>query len=462
MVRNLSMEKRMFQINEQMNLVDIVSQFTRLKPVGEQFVGLCPFHQENTPSFFVHPEKEVYYCFGCNAHGNKKTFLRQIGFEFGKSEVSFAEKFANYAVKNLLKNKDAIAWLREKGFTNQDIKDYEIGFIDNIEKFIEVNQNSIDNLKEIGVVDKSGNFKFSNFFVFPVYNIKNRIEGFVFRTTEGYINSKFKAKSNVFGLKQAYEYIKAFRKVYVVEGIRDVVAMRQNGFFNTVASLGCNFTQNQLNLLARLADEVVLVFDGDESGRQATLSAVTKLELPTKISVVLLENGDPFDNKENLSSLIKELSVSEYLKTLNYKANAAVKVLNNYTDDIVLFEEIKNFSTVYGVPEQIVASKIEQRFKRIIPQLTNEERVAGYILNKGFTPSPFLFTSLDLQYIFSENIIEETAKLVCLYDKNDEVTKDSVKTKVFEKFVEACKQTSDPIEMLAALYVVLEALNLED
>lgn len=440
--------------------VEIVSYFTKLKKVGNQYVGLCPFHNEDTPSFFIHPEKELYHCFGCNASGNKIKFLKEVGIYFKKDDKnSDLEKFAYISNMFLINNRFALEHLKNLGFTEVDIKDFQIGYIDNLDRVLEkIGQEAVENLG----IPKN----LENFFVFPV-KFFGRLVGFVFRTEDSYYNSKFSAKSFLFGFEQAFKTIKETNTIIIVEGIRDVIAMRQNGFLNTVASLGSTLKQDQVNLAFRYADIVILCPDGDASGKNGLINFVSKNKLNGKIEVIALPEGeDPrsLADKGILTEYIKPISLSQFLYINNKTIKEAVKIINNYSSDFTVLEEVKNLSEVYEIPEQTIIKELNKLRPKSekIDYLDSDEKIAGYILNRGLTPSPELFNNQNVREVFLNYKPENSAKILCAFDEKDQSVKEQLRKRIYRKFYEAIKFPLDPIELIVALRVLETALGLDD
>lgn len=321
-------ESLIHQILDRVNLVELIGQQVKLKRVGRNYVGLCPFHADSNPSFCVSAEKGVYRCFGCGESGNAISYLMKAR---GMSFVESAELLARHAGIELrfedgdrasyARSKDRRRWLlevnreahqffrsaldgplgepgrtylAERGIGRKMISTFQIGFCPTGAQLYEtfVKKGVPLNLaEELGLVVKSrrtGSYwdRLSGRVIFPILTVGGEIAGFSGRALPGepgpkYLNSPesevFKKSELLFGLVQAREGIKRNDCSVLVEGQLDVVALREAGVENVVAPLGTALTEHQCAVLRRFAPNVVLMFDGDDAGRKATWRAMTLL-----------------------------------------------------------------------------------------------------------------------------------------------------------------------------------------
>ena len=316
------------EVREKNDIVDIISQYVSLKKKGASYFGLCPFHNEKSPSFSVSRDKQMYYCFGCGQGGNVYTFLMEYnrlsfvealqelaaraGVELPEAEQTPEERQqadARVVLKEMNKKaavyfhwllnsprgEKAMAYLKGRGLTDATIKHFGLGYADiyrdDLYQYLKKQGYSDYQLKESSLVTidsvKGSYDKFFNRVIFPIMDVNQRVIGFGGRVMgDGepkYLNSKetilFDKGRNLYGLN----YAKRSREhaVILCEGYMDVIALHQAGFTNAVAPLGTAFTPNQAMLLKRYTDEVILSFDSDGAGVRAALRA-----LP-----ILRENG---------------------------------------------------------------------------------------------------------------------------------------------------------------------------
>ncbi len=312
------------KIKEENDIVDIVSEVVTLKKTGKNYLGRCPFHNEKTPSFTVSSEKQIYKCFGCGEAGNVISFVmkaRNMAFPEavkllgekvgivvddadspGKSSAT-NEKFkrmydinvqaARYFYTNLKRFKAPYEYLKGRGITDETIKKFGIGFsLDNwqgIRSYLKQRGFSEEEILELGLTTKNekGNIydRFRNRIIFPVFNVSGRVIGFGGRVLDDskpkYLNSPetpiFHKGTNPYGLNLAIKNNPA-RTVIMVEGYMDVISLSQQGVTNVVATLGTALTEGQCKLLKRYIDTVIVSFDSDVAGQNATIRGLEILQ----------------------------------------------------------------------------------------------------------------------------------------------------------------------------------------
>ena len=303
------------------DIVDVVSQYVKLTRRGSTYFGLCPFHNEKTPSFSVTPSKQMYYCFGCGAGGNVFNFVMEYeNYTFGEALQHLADRAgvqlpkieysrearqkaeeraalleinklaARYFYYQLRREsgKTAYAYLTGRGLSEETIKKFGLGysdkFSDDLYKFLKSKNYSDMLLRDSGlfnVDERHGMYdKFWNRVIFPIMDVNNRVIGFGGRVMgDGkpkYLNSPetkiFDKSRNLYGLNVA----RTTRKNYLIlcEGYMDVISMHQAGFTNAVASLGTALTSGHASLLKRYTQEVLLLYDSDDAGVRAALRAI--------------------------------------------------------------------------------------------------------------------------------------------------------------------------------------------
>ena len=309
------------EVRQKNDIVDVVSQYVRLTRRGSTYFGLCPFHNEKTPSFSVTPGKQMYYCFGCGAGGNVYNFIMEYenysfgealshlagraGVELPKIEYSREAKekaeqraalleinklAAQYFYYQLRREsgKTAHGYLLGRGLSEETIRKFGLGYSDkysdDLYKYLKSKGYSDDLLRESGlfnVDERRGMYdKFWNRVIFPIMDVNNRVIGFGGRVMgDGkpkYLNSPetkiFDKSRNLYGLNVA----RTTRKNYLIlcEGYMDVIAMHQAGFTNAVASLGTALTSGHASLVKRYTKEVLLLYDSDGAGVRAALRAI--------------------------------------------------------------------------------------------------------------------------------------------------------------------------------------------
>ena len=303
------------------DIVDVISQYVKLTRRGSSYFGLCPFHNEKTPSFSVTPSKQMYYCFGCGAGGNVYNFIMEYeNYSFGEALSHLADRAgvelpkieysrevrekAEQRAELLEINKQAAQYyyyqlrteggkigyqyLSGRGLSEETMRKFGLGYSDKfgggLYKFLKSKGYSDERLRESGlfnVDERHGMYdKFWNRVIFPIMDVNNRVIGFGGRVMgDGkpkYLNSPetkiFDKSRNLYGLNIA----RTTRKKYLIlcEGYMDVISMHQAGFTNAVASLGTALTSGHASLLKRYTQEVLLLYDSDEAGIRAALRGI--------------------------------------------------------------------------------------------------------------------------------------------------------------------------------------------
>lgn len=306
------------------DIVDVISGYVKLQKKGSNYFGLCPFHNEKSPSFSVAPAKQMYYCFGCGAGGNVITFIMEYeNYSFrealqllaGRAGVTLPvaeyskeareqadlrsalleinKLAANYFYRQLgqPKGKPGYEYLKNRALSDETIRHFGLGLAnktsDDLYQYLKSQGYHDSLLKETGLVsieERGAHDKFWNRVMFPIMDVNNRVIGFGGRVMgEGgpkYLNSPetklFDKSRNLYGLN----YARTSREKYILicEGYMDVIAMHQAGFTNAVASLGTAFTNQQAALLKRYTQQVVLTYDSDAAGTKAALRAIPILK----------------------------------------------------------------------------------------------------------------------------------------------------------------------------------------
>lgn len=312
------------EVRTKNDIVDIVSGYVKLQKKGSNYFGLCPFHNEKSPSFSVSPSKQMYYCFGCGAGGNAITFLMEYenysfpealqvladraGVELPKEEMTKEARAqadlratlleinklaANYFYYQLKQPQGKLGYdyLTGRKLSDDTILHFGLGFAnktsDDLYRYLKSKGYKDEILKETGLVsieERGTHDKFWNRVMFPIMDVNNRVIGFGGRVmgdgTPKYLNSPetklFDKSRNLYGLN----YARSSRKKYMLicEGYMDVIAMHQAGFTNAVASLGTAFTSQHAMLIKRYTDQVILTYDSDGAGVKAALRAIPILK----------------------------------------------------------------------------------------------------------------------------------------------------------------------------------------
>lgn len=341
-------EQKVSEIRAAANILDVVSDHVILKRAGKNWIGLCPFHSEKTPSFTVTPERQIFYCFGCGVGGNVISFLMKVeGISFLEALKSLAKRYrieipekkltpaqikkisererffeinslaSSFFRENLASAtpEAAIArqYLEKRGIDPSLAASFGIGYAseswDSLLKFLSGRNVSPDVAGQIGlaVKGKNGSFydRFRNRIVFPIHDVSGRVTGFGGRVLDDskpkYLNSPetalYHKGRSIYALNLAREKCRQEGVVYISEGYIDIVSLHQFGVTNSVATLGTALTVDQIRILKGYASQMVLVYDSDEAGRSAAVrSSEAFFKEGVDAYVLLLPDGEDPDS----------------------------------------------------------------------------------------------------------------------------------------------------------------------
>jgi len=366
------------EVRNQNDIVDVISEYVKLQKKGANYFGLCPFHNEKSPSFSVSPGKQMYYCFGCGEGGNVISFVMKYenysfieavqmlasraGIELpqvtrSKEEKENADKRSQILTINTLaakfyyymlkSEKGALAYhyLRGRELSDNTITCFGLGYSDkysdSLYKYMKSKGYKDDILKETGLFtfeEKGVHDKFWNRVMFPIMDVNNKVIAFGGRVMgDGkpkYLNSPetkvFDKSRNLYGLNIA----RTSRKDYLLicEGYMDVISLHQAGFNNAVAALGTSFTSGHASLIKRYAKEVVLTFDSDGAGIKAALRAIPILR-EAGLSIKVLSMKPYKDPDEFIKALGPEAYEERIEKATNYFIFQVGTLMNEYNLD---------------------------------------------------------------------------------------------------------------------------------
>lgn len=355
-------ENKIEEIRSAADIVDVISEFVQLRKRGKNFIGLCPFHTEKTPSFTVSEDKQIFHCFGCHAGGNVFKFLMDyekisfieavqevaervgINLEF-EEDVSGKEseqeilyeinvQAARYFSDNLLNSTEgeiARKYFHERKIKPQTMRSFGLGYSfngwENFVEFAKSQKIDLERAVQLGLIgqQKDGRLfdKFSDRIIFPIFSANGRVIAFAGRILESretsakYLNSPeslIYVKGRVlYGLSFSKDEIRKLDKAILVEGYMDLISLYQSGIKNVVAVSGTALTEDQVQLLSRYTKNVVLLFDADTAGIKASMRSIElllKQDMEVKISTLPSgEDPDSYINKygkEDFDELIQK------------------------------------------------------------------------------------------------------------------------------------------------------------
>jgi DNA primase len=344
-------ENKIEEIRVTANVVDIISEYVQLRKRGKNYVGLCPFHDEKTPSFTVSDEKQIFHCFGCHTGGNVFKFLmeykkisfveavqelaEQLGIPLEYQESAGYEEqqteqeilydinteAAKYFLNNLLNDEEAEEarkYFKSRNIKPQTIRAFGLGYTlkgwENFINFAKGKKIDLDRAVKLGLIGKSNDGRYYDKLpgrlIFPIFSPNGRVVAFAGRILDSdekgakYINSPeslIYSKSKIlYGLSFAKDEIRRLNKAILVEGYMDLISLYQSGIKNVVAVSGTALTDDQVQLLSRYTKDVVLLFDSDTAGIKASMRSIELLlKQDMEVKIVSLPEGEDPDSYVN-------------------------------------------------------------------------------------------------------------------------------------------------------------------
>lgn len=359
-------EAQIEDIRNSVNILDVISGYVQLRKRGRNFIGLCPFHKEKTPSFTVSEEKQIFHCFGCGAGGNVYKFLMdfksisfveavqeaaehagiKIDFEkdqSGSTNNELEEYYdinvfaAKYFSNNLLNSKQgdgAREYFKNRKIKPQTQRAFGLGYAlpewESILFYLKENKIDLEKAKHLGLIDsrEDGSYydKFRARVIFPIFSPNGRVIAFGGRILDKdakaakYLNSPeskvYSKRRSLYGLFHSKDEIRKLNKVILVEGYMDLISLYQYGVKNVVASSGTSLTEEQVQLLSRFTKNITVIFDADDAGQKAAVRSIeVLLKHDFDVKVVLLPEGDDPD------SYIQKQGKDTFEETINRAQN---------------------------------------------------------------------------------------------------------------------------------------------
>ena len=391
------------------DIIDVVSEYTNLKKSGKSYKGLCPFHDEKTPSFNVSSDQQLYYCFGCGVGGNIFNFIMEVegltfteaieflaeraNIELPKQKNSQARKrkvsqrkkllqihklatqFYNYLLLESNLGQEAYDYLLSRGFDEQTIEKFQLGFAPNrwqgLYKFLSDKGYSDQILAKSGLIlprkNSDGYYdRFRNRVMFTIFDHRHQAIGFGGRVLSDddqpkYLNSPetqlFDKSKNLYGLNWAKKSMRKTGEAIITEGYTDVITAAQYGINNVVASLGTSLTTQQAKILNRYVDQVYIAYDSDAAGDKATgrgLDILKEEGLDVKV-ISLAKNQDPDD-------YIKEVGKEKFIKV----KNNSTSLIQFKIDQVLKDKNLANVDDRVNVVKELlpILNSIENQVER--------------------------------------------------------------------------------------------------
>jgi len=436
------------EVKDKINIVELIGGYLTLKKAGVNYKGLCPFHNEKTPSFMVSPERQSFKCFGCGKGGDVFTFIEEVegmdfydslkllagragvelkpkgNFRYGDKEFAPTEKSKVFEINDLAaklyhkilidhpKAEHARKYLKNRGISKESIKDFNLGYApkswDLLIKFLTKHNYNEKEIFKAGllVLGEKGRYwdRFRGRIMFPINNISGQVVAFTGRILENdeksakYVNSAespiYTKGKTIYGLDKARIDIRAQNCAVLVEGNMDVITCHQAGFYNVVAVSGTALTTEQLKIIARYSQNVVFSFDSDSAGKIALKRAITLAlseDINTKV-LILPGFKDPDE------------AIKSDPKNWQRAIKSAKPALENWIDELVLENDINDVNQKKAISKEILP------VIKVVANDLEKEHYVRYLANK---------LAVSESSIMSE--LTKTKEISREFEKNDSV-----------------------------------------
>ena len=464
------------EIRNKVDIVEVISKYIPLTQRGKNYFGVCPFHDDHSPSMSVSKEKQIFTCFSCGATGNVFTFVsdyehigfydavrllgNQVGYNLGNAKVNKNKNAESYEIYeqackyyqnslNTSLGKNANEYLEKRQIDKDTIKKFKIGLSiskTSLTDYLISKGYSLNKLIELGLSNENGSDLFTNRIMFPLYDLEGNVVAFsgrIYNTKDGskYINTKetpiFKKGNILYNYHNAKEMLKKNNSVIVMEGFMDVIRANTVGITNCIATMGTALTKQNANLLKKMADNIILCFDGDKAGEEATTSAINVLkEIDVTPKVVRLEeNLDPdeyilkYGANRFISKINNPESTIEFLMD-QHKQNKNLtdieditKYIHESLNDLLQIEDtvlvdltLKKMSDEYKVSYDILNNKYQELKSKIKPK-TN--KIVQEKKRIKFNQYELASRSILFYMLKDEKIINKVEKEVTFFPDNN-------------------------------------------
>ena len=496
------------KIFESAHVEEVVGDFVSLKKRGVNYIGLCPFHNEKTPSFVVSPAKGIYKCFGCGKAGNSVNFIMEhehysypeaLRFLAKKYNIEIEEEaltpemqqqidereslFAvnsfinNYFQENLFNTEEGkaigLSYFKERGFLEVTIKKFQLGYA--IDKWDDYSKHAIDNgfkkdiLFKTGLsIDKGEHImdRFRGRVMFPIHNLTGKVIGFGGRilskdkSTAKYVNSPqseiYDKSKTLYGIYFARNAILKQNKCYLVEGYTDVISMHQAGIENVVASSGTSLTVEQIKLIKRFTPNITILYDGDPAGIKASFRGIDLiLEQGLNVKIVLFPEGDDPDSfvRSHPTSEVEAFITDEASDFISFKARLLLKETTG--DPAARAGLIKDMvETISHIPDQISRTVYTQECSTImdVPEQTLVNELNKLLRNKYRKKIRASENEVPNEQVVRQDTVKEFDKLDTGFQEQEIIR--LLLTYGDKFYTEEDKETKEIVQQNVAQYVV--------
>lgn len=390
------------------DIVDVIGERLKIKKMGQNYVALCPFHKEKTPSFVINGQKQFYHCFGCGASGNAIGFLMEfenlsfrdaatllanrVGIEIPQNEsfltqeeedfssdYEFLKKIAQFYQQALLNDHEAISYFQKRGITKSIFRLFELGFASGNSRELIAAFPDTSKLYELGLINANQKAKFCRRVVFPIHDLQGNVIGFGGRVLDQslpkYLNSQetklFHKKNEIYGLYQVKKANPKVPYLIVVEGYFDVISLFRYGIKEAVATLGTSISRYHVLKLLRITNKIYFCFDGDVAGQKAAWRA---LEV---VLSVFRDDMDPrfvfLPETEDPDSFVKKNGPEKFRELLEKALSLSTFFFDHLqkTYDLKTLEgKAKAFDFAAGVINQMPESSFQKLLWQKLRELT--------------------------------------------------------------------------------------------
>lgn len=465
------------EIRSKTNIVDIISKYVPLIKKGKNYFGVCPFHDDHSPSMSVSFEKQIYTCFSCGASGNVFTFVSEYEhISFIEAVVLLGEKLG-YKINGETKNdnnnktdykiydlavkfyqnnlhsslgKNAIRYLEDRQINRETIKKFGIGLSlskSGLTELLLAKNYNLEKIVDLGLSNNLGTDLFLNRIMFPLYDLSGNPVGFSARIynmkdPSKYINTKetniFKKGNLLYNYHIARQHLKKNEYILIMEGFMDVIRAATIGIDNCVATMGTAFTKQQALIVKKMTDNIILCFDGDKAGEEATISAIEVLEkLNITPKVIRLEDDmDPDDyilkkgKTAFLNKINQAISVVEFkmqllkreknltdTKELALYIDDSIKELAKIEDDILVELTLKKISKEHNLEYTTLKNKYNtyKTTKKAVPNIVIDSKKE----NKNKSVYDIAQNSIIYYMLKHSEVIEKVEKQITYFPKEE-------------------------------------------
>ena len=463
------------EIRNKVDIVEVISKYVPLTQRGKNYFGVCPFHDDHSPSMSVSKEKQIFTCFSCGATGNVFTFIKdyehidfydavrllgnQVGYNLGSARIiknKNAEAYEIYEAAckfyqnnlNSALGKNALEYLTKRNIDKETIKKFKIGLSvskTSLTDYLLSTGKKLKQLIDLGLSNENGTDVFVNRIMFPLNDLEGNIVAFsgrIYNTTDPskYVNTKetiiFKKGTILYNYHNAKDLLKKNESIIVMEGFMDVIRSNTVGVTNCIATMGTALTKQNATLLKKTANNIILCFDGDKAGEEATTKAINifkEIDVVPKVvrleeeldpdEYVLKYGADKFKSKINNPESSIEFLMEQHKNSKNLTdieditkyINESLNDLLSIDDPVLIDLTINKLATEYKVDIDVLKSKYEKLKKFQKPK--KEESITKQ--TKRISQQEVASRNLLFYMLKDEKIIDKVEKEISFFPNSE-------------------------------------------